>query len=133
MLDEKALRRPTFQPESAPVVLADGQTWWLAKPTIRLRPSFGGGKAVSVATRTTWGDDFDALAESVDSGTAVDMFNAILNLGAFMLSQNYDLADSDLEDLFVVTISGDEPSELLGDIVKIAKGQAPKPSPGGDA
>lgn len=132
MLDEKALRKPSFQPESNPVVLADGQTWWLAKPSIRLRPSFSGGHAVSVKARTTWGDAFDEMVESVESNTATDSFNAILNLGAFMLSQNYNLTDGDLEDLFVVTL-GDEPSGVLSEIMSTARGEGPKRSPDGNA
>lgn len=45
MIDEAAKRRETFDlAASAPVVLSDGQTWYLPRPFLELRPTFAGGK-----------------------------------------------------------------------------------------
>ena len=66
MLDEAAKRKPNFdERNSAPVVLADGQTWWVPKPWLEIRPVFRGGKAVTAYPVLTCGPELDGLIEAM--------------------------------------------------------------------
>ena len=65
MLDEAAKRKPNFdERNAAPVVLADGQTWYVPKPWLEVRPVFRGGKAVRAYPVLTCGPELDALIEA---------------------------------------------------------------------
>ncbi len=134
MLDELALRRQEFQADSNPVVLADGQTWWLAKPTVSLKLRFVGGRSTGFQSRTNFGAEFDQLVSAVtsaDPGTD-ELYLAASNVAADLLARNYSLTDDDLGSLF------DFPDDSIGfmDTLKIAMNtarglDAPKPSTGG--
>ena len=66
MIDEKAKRKPNFdERNSAPVVLADGQTWFVPKPWLEIRPVFRKGKAVTAYPVLTCGAELDALIEAM--------------------------------------------------------------------
>jgi hypothetical protein len=131
MFDEKALRKPAFdETTSAPVVLADGQEWWLPKPWLEVRPVFRGGKAVDTVGLMTAGGEFDALKNAVHDAENDGAIVAAANLAAYMLTRNYDLADEQLSAL----LGWREGSTWLRDVMRHCAGvNGPKPgSAGGD-
>lgn len=134
---ESSARRPTFSEEgSARVVMADGQEWALRRPSLRLRPKFSGGRAVSAATSPylEGGSELESLLAAVTADG--DFVAAAMSVGAYLLSFNYDLTDADLEALFA--FGGSDAEGTLGwarRIMQVANGiDAPKaPTSGGDA
>ncbi len=100
MLDEKSLRRSTFDANnSAPIELADGQTWLLPKPWLEVRPTFRGGRAVDSVPTLTCGPEFDALKDAVHEAEGDGIIETAATLAAHMLLLNYDLADEQLATL----------------------------------
>lgn len=102
MIDEAAKRRETFDEDaSSPIVLADGQSWCLRKPTIELRTTFRNGKAAAAYPVPTLSRELDNLVAAI---AEADDNNAVLigaaTLGAALLVPNYDLTDSELDTLF---------------------------------
>lgn len=138
MLDEKALRRPEFAPESNPVVLDDGQTWYLPKPMVSLRPQFSGGKSAGLAARTTFGSELDGLLSKIDTSSEAEEYhlpeyvNDCMNVGAFLLLRNYDLTDDDLISLFAWRYGedSDRSDTMIAGIMNTARGRGSKA--GGD-
>jgi hypothetical protein len=130
MLDEKALRKSTFdEANSAPVVLADGQSWFLPKPFLRLRPKFSGGRAAGYGPLTTADPVWNELRQAVQDSGESDTLSAIASLGAYMICRNYELTDDQLGDLF----SWDSNQTWAAEVISIANGRTgPKASSGGD-
>jgi hypothetical protein len=130
MIDEKQHRRPTFdQANSAPVVLADGQTWWLPKPFLRLRPKFSGGRAAGYGPLTTSDPIWNELRQAVNDAGEADTLSTIASLGAYMLCRNYDLNDDELTDLF----AWDANQSWAHEVLVVANGRTgPKAGSGGD-
>jgi hypothetical protein len=102
VLDERGLLRPECdERNSVPVRLADGNDWLLPKPWVEIHASFRGGKAEATFPILTHGPELDALVEAV--GECQD--NAAIlcgaaTLGAYLIRRNYDLDDSQLDQLF---------------------------------
>lgn len=151
MLNEMEKRRPEFAPESNPVVLDDGQTWYLPKPMVSLRPQFSGGKSAGLAAMTTLGDEFDSLIKAIDDGNEFNRaieageidaepydlatnINDVLNVGAFLLLRNYDLTDAELISLFAWRGGKDlgTSNAMATAILDTARGRAPKAYGDGD-
>jgi hypothetical protein len=101
-LDERARRKPGFdEVNSAPVTLADGQTWFLPKPWYEVYASFKGGRSVGTRPTLTCGPELDALIEAIGGcEDAHAMLSGAATLGARLMLANYDLADEDLDRLF---------------------------------
>lgn len=136
MLNEASLRRPTFSLEdSVAVVMADGQEWFLRRPVLRLRPKFAGGRATSSTMQPflEGGSELVSLLEAITADG--DFVQAAINIGAYLLGFNYDLADEHLEELFSFPASCDGEIGWMRQIVQIANGvDVPKaPTSGGDA
>jgi hypothetical protein len=130
MLDERSLRRPSFdESNSAPVVLADGQTWYLPKPFLRLRPVFGGRRATGFGPVTTSDPEWNELRRAIQDAAEGEILIPIANLGAHMLARNYDVSDDQLGDLF----GWDENQTWASSVMAIANGRTgPKAGSGGD-
>lgn len=137
MLDERSLRKPSCSEEdSTPVAMADGQTWMLRRPVLRLRPKFSGGRATAskLSPYLEGGSELESLLDAVTADG--DFVQAAINVGAYLLSFNYDLTDGQLEELFSFTSSsGEDPLAWVREIVQVANGvAAPKgPTGGGSA
>ncbi len=134
MLDEKSRRKESFdQPNSVPVVLADGQTWHLPKPWLDIHPVFRDGKAQSSYPILTYGPELDAMVKAMgecDDDSALLICAA--SLGAYLLSQNYHLSDNELDQLFVFRIGDSLSRDWAMAVMQIATGQSgPKVSSGG--
>ncbi len=134
MLNERAKRRETFDEcNSVPVILADGQPWSVPKPWLEIRASFGSGKAQSTYPVLTYGPELDALVKAI--GECHD--NAALlcgaaSLGAYLVSQNYDLSDEDLDQLFAFRVGAPASWDWARAVMDIATGQSgPKRGCGG--
>lgn len=101
-LDEFQRRLPGFSEASVWIELADGQQWAFPKPWVEIRGVFSGGKPSVGAARTTHGPEFDEIVACLGQvETNEELIVATLMIGAFLLRKNYDLADEELEELFV--------------------------------
>jgi hypothetical protein len=136
MLDEKTHRKPTFdEANSAPVVLADGQTWYLPKPWLEVRPVFRGGKPTSAYRVLTCGAELDELIEAMADADDLDaQVIAIASLAAYMMRWNYGLSDSELDELLAFRCSDPASLRWMQDVFAIATGRSgPKASSAGAA
>ncbi len=134
MLDESALRKSTFQADSAPVVMADGQAWHLPRPYVEFFPRYEGGQLVTVASETHLGPEFDRLVEAaLPSDTGGVSFQAYFALAGWLLERNYDLPDEALGALLRHRRDDDASIERMRGVLDVATGQAPKAPAAGDA
>jgi hypothetical protein len=126
MLDEKPRRKEGFDPRnSVPVVLADGQEWYVPKPWLEVHPVFRDGKAQSSYPVLTYGPELDAIVKTLggcDENSALLMGAA--SLGAHLLLQNYHLSDADLDQLFVFRIGDSLSRDWAMLVLQIATGQS---------
>jgi hypothetical protein len=134
MLNEKAKRRETFdERNSIPVMLADGQAWAIPKPWLEIRASFGNGKAQTTYPVLTYGPELDALVKAIgecQDNTA--LLCGAASLGAYLLSQNYDLSDEVLDRLFAFRVGHPESWDWARAVMDVATGRSgPKRGSGG--
>ena len=89
--------------------LADSQEWLLAKPWLEVHAAFDGGRAVRTWPCLTYGPDLDALVQAMSNceDNAALLIGAA-SLGAYLLQQNYDLADAEMDGLFAFRIGDPE-------------------------
>jgi len=136
MLDEKAKRKPNFdERNSAPVGLADGQSWFVPKPWLEIRPTFRGGRAVGSYPTLSYGPELDGLLGAIgDCTDSLAQIVAVASLAAHLLTQQYDLADADLDELLCFRTRDEVSPQWMHQIVHIATGTSgPKAwSAGGD-
>lgn len=136
MLDEAAKRKPNWsERNSAPVVLADGQSWWVPKPWLEIRPVFRGGRAVSAYPVPTQGPELDELVDAMaECEDRAGQVMAAASLAAHLLCWHYELTDAELDGLLAFRLLHDESAEWMREIFAIATGQSgPKVwSAGGD-
>ena len=134
MLDEKTKRRKTFdERNSVPVILADGQPWAFPKPWLEIRASFRDGKAQTTYTVLTYGPELDALVKAIrECQNNVALLCGAASLGAYLVSQNYDLSDEDLDRLFVFRVGDSASWDWARAIMDVATGRSgPKRGSGG--
>jgi hypothetical protein len=134
MIDEKAKRKDNFDlADSAPVVLADGQTWHVPKPWLEVRPVFRGGKPISAYRVLTYGAELDDLVEALaDLDELDDQVIAVASLAAYMLRWHYDLADAELDQLLAFRCSDPASLDWMREVFAIATGRSgPKASSAG--
>jgi hypothetical protein len=136
MLDEAAKRKPNWsERNSAPVVLADGQSWWVPKPWLEIRPVFRDGKADGAYPAYGYSADLNRMIERVaESELFVDQVAAVATLAAHLLQSQYDLSDQDLDQLLAYRRNDPESVEWTRLVIEIATGRSgPKvSSAGGD-
>jgi hypothetical protein len=136
VLDEKTHRKPAFdEANSAPVVLADGQTWYLPKPWLEVRPVFRGGRAVDAYPTCSYGPVLDELIEAVaECEDPIPRIVAVASLAAYLLKLQYELSDTELDRLLAFRGADERSTDWLRAVFAIAVGQSgPKvSSAGGD-
>jgi len=135
VLDEQAKRKPNFSVRnSASVVLADGQTWWVPKPWLEIRPVFRRGRAVQSYPVLTHGPQLDELVTALaDSEDRFSQIEAVASLAAHLLSWHYDLTNAELDQLLAFRVADEDSSKWLREIFAVATGQSgPKVSSAGD-
>jgi hypothetical protein len=130
MLDERALRRPTFS-EGRRVVLADGQEWVLPKPRIRFTPriidghvEIGGGPSFG----PEYDDKLDILFGVVDAEPA-ERLRVKFEIAVRLLAANYDLNPDQFAELIVLEPGDPASDERWEQLCGAIMGIAPKPSP----
>jgi hypothetical protein len=130
MIDEKARRKAEFV-EGYPVMLADGQEWWMPKPKFRFKPKFVNGR-VEMTGGATFGPESDSELEilyGVVDAEAGEFLRVKFALAVRLLRVNYELTDDEVADL-VVLEPGDAASEARWEAMTNAlMGNSPKPSP----
>jgi hypothetical protein len=96
MLDEKALRKPSWDEASGEwVTLTDGQQWLFPKPWVDVYPKFVDGVPV-LGSETNFGPEFDAKLKAAKDATSDDDFClTVFVLAMDMLGRNYTLAEAD--------------------------------------
>ncbi len=111
MIDEPSKRKPNFDlRNSAPVVLADGQTWHVPKPWLEIRPVFRNGRAVAAYPVYTCGSELDELTEAMsECDDRIAQITAAASLAAHLLCWHYELSDADLDQILAFR-SADETS-----------------------
>jgi hypothetical protein len=126
VLDEVAKRKPNFsERNAAPVVLANGQTWWVPKPWLEIRPIFRGGKAVSAYPVPTQGPELDELVEAMaECEDRAGQVIAAASLAAHLLSWHYELTDSELAGLLTFRLHDDSSDQWMREVFAIAIGQS---------
>ena len=126
MIDEASKRKPNFdERNAAPVVLADGQTWFIPKPWLEVRPVFRGGRAVTAYPVLTYGPELDGLVEAMaDCENLSAQVTAIASLAAYLLRWHYELADADLDGLLAYRRADDRSLKWMTDVVDIATGNS---------
>jgi hypothetical protein len=124
VLDETEKRKRNFdQRNSAPVVLADGQSWWVPKPWFEVRPVFRGGKAVGSYLVPTSGQELDELVEAIsDCDDWVEQIVAVASLAAHLLAFNYFLGDEELDQLLAYRAADAASMQWVRDVIGIATG-----------
>lgn len=145
-LIERFRRRVDFDPDdgfSAPVRLADGDAWHLARPWLEIVPRFRSGRAVGRDEFLTCGEEFDALIAAVSEDLDGPAFIlAVMTVGAALLTRNYDLTNDELGRLFTFRPGDPESARMLQEIMGVATGRStalfgrsavddPKPSAAG--
>jgi hypothetical protein len=132
VLSELSRRRLDFDAtDTASVVLGDGQTWYLPKPVLRLKPIFRGGKVVESQVVTT-DPQFNVLRQAVSDAGDTVAFNVIAELAAYLLSKNYNLSDDDLSEILAYDTATEAGAGWPTAVMDVAWGRnAPKASSGG--
>ncbi len=126
MIDEVSKRKPNFDARnSAPVVLADGQSWFVPKPWLEIRPVFRGGKAVAAYRVLTCGPELDGLIEAMAECEDLDsQVMAAASLTAHLLCWHYDLSDKELDQLLAFRRSDDASLKWMCESMAIAAGRS---------
>jgi hypothetical protein len=122
---EIELRKDTFdEANSVPVVLADGQTWFVPKPWLVIRPTFKDGVVVSTYPFLTYSDKLDVLIDAIAEAEDLDFIvSATATLAAYLLRNHYELTDSDLDRLLAYRVGDPASLEWLGLIMETATGR----------
>jgi hypothetical protein len=126
MLDELSKRKPNFdERNSAPVILADDQAWFVPKPWLEIRPVFRGGRAVSAYPVLTCGAELDGLVEAMSECENLSgQVMAIASLAASLLSWHYDLTDAELDGLLAFRRADEQSLNWLREVCDIATGRS---------
>ena len=147
-LDERSKRRADFAPEplSEPVVMRDGQTWYVAKPMVRLMPSddvLGYERVTSFGVKE-FDDRLDRIMRAIDRATESDGIDPEtgrawtglhFDLYRCMFDRNYNLTTDEFREIFWVELgAGGDADPLASQLSDLARGLSGKGrSGGGDA
>jgi hypothetical protein len=126
VLDETSKRKPNFdERNSAPVVLADSQTWFVPKPWLEIRPVFRGGRAVRAYPVLTRGPELDGLVEAMAECEDLDsQVVAVASLAAHLLCWHYELTDAELDGLLCFRRGDEQSLNWLREVFAVATGQS---------
>jgi hypothetical protein len=136
MISGASRRKPNFDEDhSVPVVLGDGQAWYLPKPWQEIRPVFKGGRAASAYPVLTCGPELDALVEAISGCEEfLPRISAVASLAAHLLGRQYELSDSELDELLRVRLGEDMSDSWIIQVIDVATGRSgPKASRDGGA
>jgi hypothetical protein len=146
-LDEASLRRDPFPEATVSVVLADGQSWHLAKPRMRFVPH-DGPTGFRVCLVTGAYDDYQSLMDDLEEANATSaeaaaadrgrvIITAELALARSLLGQCYDLTTQQMGRL--LQFSYGDPEEdpegcrIRDEVMDVAMGRGVKAEAAGGA
>jgi hypothetical protein len=123
-LIEQYRRKPDFDADNCtPIVLADGQEWYFAKPWLEVRPIFRDAKVVAGPRMLTC-RELDPLIEAIGAEeNPMKQAWGVLNLGALILLRSYDLDDAELGRLFILRPGDADSDRMLREIIEVATGR----------
>ena len=124
--DEPTLRRPDWQ-EGVAIVLANGQSWAFRRPRIQAALKVIDGRIQLRSHFPQYADELQALLDSTEP--AAD-FPLIGHMALILLSENYDLANEHIPQLFVVDGSDPGLVALVAAIVPKVSTVGSEPEPG---
>lgn len=143
LLKELELRRPDFRPGTA-VVLGDGQEWHLRRPLIWFVPHDKNPSGFRMCLEVEPDDDYQALMDSLYKGTeGLDeggpennqkFIRAELAIAQRLLLANYALTPQQVARLIRFSYDREgnpEGARIREDVMAVAEGLGPKPSPDG--
>lgn len=125
MPTESEKRRPTFDlAASHPVVMGDGQTWYLPKPHTRMRPKLAGRKVVATLVVTD-DPEFNALVQAIEDE---DSYASVVQMAAYLLDRNYDLTDDEMSEVLTYDPADQSPERWTIGVMNTIYGRTgPKP------
>jgi hypothetical protein len=139
MLDEKALRLPTFT-EGTAIVLCDGQAWSFPLPVVSCYyPVADPDGKTTLTAGFNLGGDYDALTDryaDLDEDNVIGQVTCLTDLAFFLLSQNYRLTRDDLRHILrleMVPEKIEANRAMWSEIGAVALGRAKKATADGDA
>jgi hypothetical protein len=126
MLDEKTRRRENFDERNSEwITLSDSRKWAFPKPWLQVHATFRDGKAVSSSPVLTYGCDLDALIHAIsECEDSTALLVGAATLGAFLLCENYDLADAELDELFAFRVADPSSWGWVKAVMDVATGQS---------
>ena len=105
-------------------MLADGQTWFVPKPWLVVRPMFKDGVAFSAYRFLTYSDVLDVLVDAIAAAVELDVIvSAVATLAAYLLRSHYDLSDADLDRLLAYRVDDPASLEWSGIVMETATGR----------
>jgi hypothetical protein len=126
VLDEVGLRRPEFnERHSVRITLADAQAWAFPKPFYEVHAAFVGGKVQGTYPVLTYGPEIDDLVKAIGEckdDTAI--LSGAASLGAYLLTRNYDLDDSQLDQLFAFRPADPSSWDWIKAVMDVATGES---------
>jgi hypothetical protein len=125
-LNELERRKPTFdEANSVGVTLGDGQKWFVPKPWLEIRPTFRGGRATGNYPVNTYGHEIDALVDVIAGAEdSLERLSGIASLAAYLLTQQYELEDADLDKLLCFRLNDESSTDWTGQVIKVATGRS---------
>jgi hypothetical protein len=135
MLDERALRRPSFT-DGQEVVLGDGQSWTFPRPWLSLYPVRGPDGGLTLGGGLSFGTPYEDLIDRLvecDPGDTAGRLALQFQMAAYLLDRNYELADRDLRRLLAIDLADPACEARWAQINQILVGRPPKASADGSA
>jgi hypothetical protein len=142
VINEQEKRRPDVFRGECPVVLADGQIWWLPKPRARFALDAGASGVnvvVSLPGSDTYGELFQKAKNAELAEVAVEEGNqttyagpsvlaCYLALARHLITFNYDLSPAELGDILQFSYDDDdeEGCRIRREVLAVVSGRAPK-------
>jgi hypothetical protein len=128
-------RLPDFE-LGLPVLLADGQAWSLRLPALSVRPKVQDGEPIGVIIGRHRIPDYEAIAAVLLSNPPAeprDHWHARFRAAAALLRANYELHDSELEQLLAHRVGDPDASARWPVIEDLFLGYLPDPKRTADA
>jgi hypothetical protein len=136
MIDEKSSRKPCFdEVNSVWVDFANDNRFAVPLPWLQVRPTFREGKPVDAYRVFTYSEAIDGLIDAIgEAETADHVICGIASLGAYLLGQQYDLTDAELDNILAYNSTEPSTMEWTRQLIAIARGRSgPKVVADGDA
>jgi hypothetical protein len=125
-MNELERRKPTFdEANSVGVTLGDGQKWFVPKPWLEIRPTFRGVHATGNYPVNTYSHEIDDLLEAIaGADDSLEQLSGIASLAAYLLTQQYDLEDADLDTLLCFRLNEESSTDWVRQVINVATGRS---------